>query len=161
MGRDCSRDGGRNGLSNSQRKAYNWASRTASPDARRSRIRAIDYLKRALRSAYQRKADDILVLDLRKLAPSLCDYFVLLTGVTKDHLRTLADQIKETLDEAGVVPLHMEGYDVGKWILMDYGDFVFHIMDEEARSYYGLEMLWGDAPQRAYPDDFTRTQKAG
>jgi ribosome-associated protein len=113
-----------------------------------------------LKAAYGRKADEILVLDLRKLAPSLCDFFVLMTGVTKDHLRALSDQIEETLDEAGVLPLHMEGYDVGKWILIDYGDFVFHIMDEEARTYYGLEMLWGDAPKRAFPDDFQRAKKA-
>ena len=83
-----------------------------------------------------------------------------MTGVTQDHLRALADQIQEALNKAGIRPLHMEGYDVGKWILMDYGDFVFHIMDSSSRDYYGLEMLWGDAPKRAYPDDFQRAKKA-
>ncbi len=74
-------------------------------------------------------------------------------------MRALADLIEETLDKAGILPLHTEGYDVGKWILMDYGDFVFHIMDEEARNFYCLELLWGDAPKRAYPDDFQRAKK--
>jgi ribosome-associated protein len=82
-----------------------------------------------------------------------------MTGLTRDHLKALYEQIDETLSKAGIRPLHREGIEVGRWILMDYGDFVIHLMDEGTREYYGLEMLWGDAPQRAYPDDFQRAQK--
>jgi ribosome-associated protein len=108
----------------------------------------------AAKAAYDKKGENILLLELKKIAPFLCDYFLIVTGNSKEHLRAIADHIEEKLAEIGVYPDHLEGYEVGRWILMDFLDFVIHIMNEEARQYYDLEYLWGDAPAYKYPEDF-------
>ena len=113
-----------------------------------------EILRTVLRAAYEKKGEDILLLDLRKTVPFLCDYFIIITGYTKEHLQAISDHIVESLDGEGVFLDHMEGYEVGRWILLDYLDFVIHIMTKEAREFYSLETLWGDAPTKRYPEDF-------
>lgn len=108
----------------------------------------------ALKTIYDKKGENILIIEVGKIIPYLTDYFVIATGYTGDHLRAIADEVEEKLGEEGIFPDHIEGYEVGRWILMDYIDFVIHIMVGEAREYYGLEYLWGDAPTYKYPEDF-------
>jgi len=113
----------------------------------------------AAQAAHDKKGEDILLLDLKEIAPFLCDYFLIITGSTKEHLRAIADYIEEKLAEIEFYPDHLEGYEVGRWILMDFLDFVIHIMSQEAREYYELEYLWGDAPTYKYPEDLVYDTK--
>lgn len=111
-------------------------------------------LKTILEAAYEKKGKDILLLDIRKTAPFLCDYFIIITGHTREHLQAISDKIVESLNKENIRIDHIEGYEVGKWILLDYIDFVVHIMTKETREYYALENLWGDAEMLRFPEDF-------
>ncbi len=103
----------------------------------------------AAREAYELKARDIVILDVRAF-PALAEYFVICTGETKRHLRGIADRVEEGAGEQGCGVHHAEGYALGRWVLMDLNNVVVHIFDPETREFYELERLWGDAPQVAY-----------
>ncbi len=105
-------------------------------------------LRAAVESTRDKKALDIVVLDLRGLA-SFTDYFLIATGGSHRQLVTIADEIEEKLKAAKRRPSHIEGYPRGDWILMDYVDFVVHIFTPTSRAYYDLERLWGDAKRLA------------
>jgi ribosome-associated protein len=105
-------------------------------------------LRLAVEAAREKKAGDILVLDLRGLA-SFTDYFLICSGASNRQLKTIADEIEEKLRQAKRKPSHVEGYPRGDWILMDYVDFVVHVFVPASRNYYELERLWGDAKRLA------------
>lgn len=98
----------------------------------------------AARAADDKKARDIVVLDVRRITP-VADYFVICSGGTALHVRAIADGVREKLGEAGRRLLHVEGYEPGRWVLLDYGDVVVHVFMEQDRSYYKIERLWADA----------------
>lgn len=105
-------------------------------------------LARAAELARDRKARDLVVLDLRQIS-SATDYFLIASGTSDLHVRAIADHIIEELKkEMGVRPDHVEGLRGGRWILIDYIDFVVHVFHPAARDFYQLERLWGDAPQQ-------------
>jgi len=104
-----------------------------------------------------RKAEDVLVLDLREIA-DFTDYFLVCTGNSDVHVRAVADAVIEGMKEKGQRPWHVEGYDTRKWILIDYVDVVVHVFQPDARRFYGLERLWGDAPAEHIEDDATLVQ---
>ena len=95
-------------------------------------------------AAENRKALDLRVLQLGEVT-SLTDYFLICSGASERQVQAIADAVLEKLRSAEVRPLHIEGYKNGRWILIDFGDFVVHIFSDETRSYYGLEKLWADA----------------
>lgn len=95
--------------------------------------------------ALDRKANDVLLLDLRGLS-NATDYFVIASGTSDLHVRAIAENIIEKLKAAGEPPDHVEGLKRGRWILIDYVDFVVHVFHPGARDFYQLERLWGDAP---------------
>jgi ribosome-associated protein len=97
-------------------------------------------------AAYDTKATDLAVLDLTKLS-AFADYFVIATGQSDRQVQAISDRIQETLKNAGVRPLGVEGYQTGHWILIDCGGVIAHIFFEESRAFYGLDKLWGDAPR--------------
>jgi ribosome-associated protein len=99
-------------------------------------------------AADDKKAFDILVLDLGKLT-SICDYFVICSGSNATQVGAIVEGIGRNLATAGVHPLHVEGATGANWVLMDYGDVVVHVFDEQTRTYYSLEKLWGEAPRIA------------
>ncbi len=99
----------------------------------------------------ERKALDVLVLDLRGLT-LVADYFLLCSGRTPLQVRAIADAIRVGMDELRVGTRHTEGVSRGRWALLDYGDVVVHIFHQEDRDYYGLERLWGDAPELDDPE---------
>ncbi len=105
-------------------------------------------LKRAALAAQvaeDNRAYDIVVLDLRKLT-SVFDFFVLATGNSRRQLHAISEEIDRVMEkELGDRRLGIEGYRESRWILLDYGDFVVHLFDEDTRSYYALEDLWGTA----------------
>ena len=99
----------------------------------------------AAEAADSKKSFDILVLDLRGLT-SIADYFVICSASNTTQVGAIADGIGHALAAEGIRPSHVEGGSSASWVLMDYGDVIAHIFDEQARSYYSLDRLWGDAP---------------
>ena len=96
------------------------------------------------RYALEKKAADIKVLDLRKVA-DITDYFLVCSAEVELQGRAIADHITASLKKKGIKAWHAEGYQNSKWILLDYVDVVVHIFLDETREFYGLERLWGDA----------------
>jgi ribosome-associated protein len=103
-------------------------------------LSARDKVREGLTAALDRKASAVLVFNLTELT-TMADYFVLSTARSDRQARAIADAITEVLGS----PLSVEGLTTARWILMDYGDVVFHVFQEEARKFYALERLWGDA----------------
>lgn len=104
---------------------------------------------RAANLALDRKAEDVLALDLRGVS-SATDFFVLATGSSDIQVRAIAEHILEEMGKEDVRPLHVEGTDRARWILLDFVDFVVHVFHHSARDFYQLELLWGDAPSREF-----------
>jgi ribosome-associated protein len=111
-------------------------------------LNSLDAAQRCAGAADSKKAFDILVLDLRKLT-TICDYFVICSGSNATQVGAIAEGIGQDLAKAGIHPSHVEGASGSTWVLMDYGDVVVHIFEEQTRAYYSLEKLWGEAPQVA------------
>src|SRR5690606_27524237 len=105
-------------------------------------------LARAIELAAERKGVDLLLLDLRELSDAT-DYFFLVSGNSDLHVRAIAEHIIDELKKEGVRPGHGEGLRAGRWVLIDYIDFVVHVFHPAARDFYQLERLWGDAPMHA------------
>jgi ribosome-associated protein len=106
----------------------------------------------AIDAARAKKATDILVLDLRKTA-AFTDHFVICSGANPRQVHAIADGIEEALKARKVRPTHVEGYQRAEWILLDYFDFVVHVFSTNARQFYGLERLWGEATRIEVPDE--------
>ncbi len=105
--------------------------------------------ERIARIAADRKAIDVQVLDLRGIV-SYTDYFVVCSGNTDRQTRAVQEGVYRDLkDQEGLLPRRVEGEREARWILLDYLDCVVHIFTPDARSYYRLEQLWGEAPTRA------------
>lgn len=103
-------------------------------------LSARDKVREGLSAALDKKASAVLVFNLTELT-TMADYFVLSTAGSDRQARAISDAIGEALGS----PLSVEGLETANWILMDYGDVVFHVFQEEARKFYALERLWGDA----------------
>lgn len=95
-----------------------------------------------------KKAKDITVLKVEELT-TLSDYFVIASCSSAVQMRACADEVEEKLSEEEIEPAHIEGYQSGTWILMDYSDVIVHIFLEETREFYGIERLWTDAQEIA------------
>jgi ribosome-associated protein len=102
-------------------------------------------VREAVAAALDRKAEDLKVLHVAEVT-HFTDYFLLCSGTNSRQVQAIADGVEERLRNRKVKPLHVEGYQSGQWVLMDYGDFVLHVFLQERRRFYGLERLWGDAP---------------
>jgi ribosome-associated protein len=103
-----------------------------------------DKALKAARAAQDKKAKDILVLGLKGLTP-IADYFVICSGESTTQVKAIAEQVEEKFDEADIKPLGIEGLKYSHWVLMDYGDVIIHIFEQETRTFYELEKLWIDA----------------
>lgn len=102
-------------------------------------------VRQAVAAAEDRKALDLAVLHLQPVS-DFTDYFLICSGTNERQVQAIADAVQEKLRTEKSRPLHVEGYNKGHWVLLDYGDFVMHIFQEEPRRFYSLERLWGDAP---------------
>lgn len=91
------------------------------------------------------KAEDILILDLRKVSYSF-DFFFLCSAGSDRRIQTVVEHIEETLGKSGLRRVHREGHPEGGWVLLDFGSVVGHVFTPEVREYYALERLWADAP---------------
>jgi ribosome-associated protein len=96
--------------------------------------------------ADDKKAREVLILYLSELT-DIAEFFVLASGTSERHVRTVADGVQTGMKEKGVLPVSTEGYNEGRWIILDYGDVVFHTFLEPLRELYDLESLWIEAPK--------------
>lgn len=107
---------------------------------------------KAVRAALDKKALDVVVLDLRQ-TPAFTDFFVLCSGANQRQVKAIADAIEEALRAAKVRPAHVEGYDRAEWVLMDFFTFIVHVFTPQTREFYSLERLWGDAERIEVSDE--------
>lgn len=117
------------------------AERNAEADARIQH-----QIQRAVSALLDKKAEKLVVLNLKELG-AFAEYFVLASATNEKQAQAMSDAVEATMKAEGRRPFSHEGYHKGAWILLDYGDVVFHLFHEEARRFYGLERLWGDAPE--------------
>ena len=108
-------------------------------------------LAAAARAAYEKKATDVVVLDMRQI-PSFTDFFLICTSQNQRQMRAIAEAVEKALKDDGVTPAHIEGTESSEWILLDYFDFVVHIFTAQQRRFYVLDRLWGNAERIAVPD---------
>jgi ribosome-associated protein len=112
-------------------------------------------LEWATAACAERKAVGGVVLDLRKVSDAT-DYFVVVSGTSDTHVRAIAEHVLEELRDRGVRAHHIEGLASGRWVLLDFVDFVVHVFHPTLREFYQLEGLWSDAPQRPVETDEER-----
>jgi ribosome-associated protein len=110
-----------------------------------------EVIRIACRAAGEKKASEILLLDLRKVA-TFTDFFLICSGSSTRQVQAISDSVEEQLRLVGRRPLHTEGYSRAEWILLDYGDLVVHVFSIAARRFYDLERLWRDAERLELPE---------
>lgn len=101
-------------------------------------------VQRAAQVCLEYRAEDVVVLNLAGVS-DMTDFFVIASGTSDTHVRAIAEHVIEELKKEGVAPHHVEGLTQGRWVLLDYVDFVVHVFHPTLRSFYQLERLWGDA----------------
>jgi ribosome-associated protein len=120
--------------------------------ARKRSTRLTGDIAKAVRAALDKKAQDVVVLDLRH-TPAFTDFFLVCSGQNQRQVHAIADAIEETLKASKVRPSHIEGYERAEWVLMDYFTFIVHIFTPQLREFYSLERLWGDAERIPVSDN--------
>lgn len=113
-------------------------------------------VSRAVRAALDKKASNVVVLDLRN-TPAFTDFFVLCSGQNQRQVKAIADSVEEALRGDRIRPAHVEGYDRADWILMDFFSFIVHVFTPHTREFYALERLWGDAERIDIGDEAAAT----
>ena len=108
-------------------------------------------LKKILNLAQEKKAKELIVLDIRGIS-SFSDYFVICHGDSEPQVKAIADNIRKRTPNK---PRYIEGYEKQNWVLIDYFDIVVHIFKSDSRQYYAIEKLWGDAPILSIPNEKT------
>lgn len=111
-----------------------------------------DAVLRCARLAQEKKASDIRALDVRERA-TFTDFFLLCSGTSDRQVSAVAHHIEETLKKEGLRPLGIEGIREGRWVLLDYGDFVVHVFLTSVREFYNFDRLWGSAPEIPLPQE--------
>lgn len=113
--------------------------------------KALEHARICARIADDNRGKDVLLLDLRPATP-LVDFFVIVTANSRRLGRAIAEEVDKEMKRRGDFKLGIEGSEEGRWTLIDYGDFVVHVFSPEARTYYSLEDIWGDAPRLEWQD---------
>jgi len=99
--------------------------------------------KMAVEALEDRKGEDVHVIDISEIS-TLADCFIIASGTNINQVQALADNVQEVLGRAGFDTKNVEGYESGKWILLDFGDIIVHVFDSENRLFYDLERIWRD-----------------
>ena len=100
------------------------------------------------------KGKEIVSLDLRKIDSAICKYFEICTGTSNTHVNSIESNIKKTISrDLGEKPFHIEGNNIGEWVLMDYSDIIVHVFQEKTRAFYNIEDFWGDAKFKNYKEE--------
>ena len=98
-----------------------------------------------------KKAQDVVLLEISTIV-AYADYFLICSGRSITQVKAIVNAIEEYLKSKGIVPLHIEGYTEGRWVLLDYDELIVHVFLEEARNFYNLERLWSDVPQTVFEE---------
>lgn len=106
------------------------------------------------RAAAEKKAFDVVILEVIKIT-TIADYFLICSGDSRRQVRAVMDNIDKELSKVGITPLHIEGIETCRWVLLDYDDLIIHIFDNQTRLYYDLDRLWGDAPKVLFTEEAT------
>src|SRR6185436_14231163 len=131
------------------------STRTTTARVSRPRAKFPKVIAAAVQAALDKKAEDVVVLDLRT-AGGFTDYFVICTGGNPRQITAIADSVQERLKrDFNERPALMEGVDRSEWILLDYFNFVVHIFSRECRAFYALERLWGNADRHELGDELS------
>jgi ribosome-associated protein len=109
-----------------------------------------DRILSALNAASEKKALDLVLLDLRDIA-TFTDYFLISSGANQRQVQAIADEVVDKLKKSGTPAARIEGYRTAEWILVDYGDFVVHVFEDKARKFYDLERLWRESKRVELP----------
>ncbi len=109
-------------------------------------------IESALRAASDKKAHDLVVIDLRPVA-TFTDFFLIASGTNARQVQAIADEVTERLKREGTRAERIEGYKTAEWVLVDYGDFICHIFEDKARRFYDLERLWREGVRVPLPAD--------
>ena len=117
-----------------------------------ARLETEEAVMMAARAAADKKAADMIILDLRDVA-QFTEFFLICTANNPRQVQAVTDAIEENLRQAGKRPTHIEGYAAAEWVLLDYGDFIAHVFSPASRRFYDLERLWRDAKPVPLPDD--------
>jgi ribosome-associated protein len=113
-------------------------------------------LQSVVKGIFEKKGQDVLKIDLRKLENRITDFFVISHGSSVNQVDSLCDSVEDIVrKETGEKPMHVEGLDNCFWVLLDYGNVVVHIFLEEYRHFYSLESLWADASMEAVKDNLS------
>ena len=102
-----------------------------------------EYCKIAVKALEDKKAEDVKVIDIREISP-IADFFIIADGMNQNQIQAMRDACEEALYKAGLKTKQIEGNSSSTWILMDYGDVIVHVFDEENRLFYDLERIWRD-----------------
>ena len=122
-----------------------------------SNLEISDRVQHVVDAALDLKAVDLKVLHLAHVT-DFTDYFLIMSGTSDRQVQAIAETVERRLRDHGVRPLHVEGTRQAQWALLDYGDFLVHVFDQERRGFFALERLWGDAPDVTV--DFTQAHQA-
>jgi ribosome-associated protein len=115
-------------------------------------------IQEAVRAAFGRKAERVVVLDLRQ-GTAFTDFFVVCSGQNARQVKAIVDAVEESLRKnCEQKPLHVEGYGESEWVLLDYFDFVVHVFTPDSREFYALERLWGSAERIEITDEKPRSR---
>jgi ribosome-associated protein len=106
----------------------------------------------AVAACEDKKAEDIVVLQMDRSSSAFTDYFVICTGTNARQIQAIADDVELRLKQQGQIPNNVEGYNRAEWVLIDYVDFVVHVFSENARGHYNLERLWKSAKKLTAAD---------
>jgi ribosome-associated protein len=101
-------------------------------------------VRRAAGFCVDQRANDVMILNLQRVS-DMTDFFVIASGTSDTHVRSVAEHVMAELKKSGVTVYHVEGMAQGRWVLLDYVDFVVHVFHPTLRQFYQLERLWGDA----------------
>ena len=106
-------------------------------------MKSAEFAKKVCEILDKNKAEDIVMIDLMGKT-EVADYYVVASGRSMTHTRALIDHVEEEMDKIGIAPVRREGVREGRWAVLDYGDVIVHIFNDETRLFYHLEKLWGD-----------------
>ena len=98
-----------------------------------------------------KKAQDVVLLEVSTMV-TYADYFLICSGRSITQVKAIVTAIEESLKSKGIIPLHIEGYTEGRWVLLDYDELIVHVFLEEARNFYNLERLWNDVPRTVFEE---------
>lgn len=128
-------------------------------DPRPQEIEIPETVRRAAEAVLDKKGVALKVLYVGEVS-DFADFFLICSGQSDRQVQAIARGVEERLAEEGLKPLHAEGVRQGKWVLLDYGDLIVHVFDEERREFYRLERLWSDAPRLTDWDEADEPERA-